>query len=115
MTGARGGPWVASAPLDQAACPSRARPARPRAGAFRPAPGEAPSSTRGLSRDEALDHVLLVEKLLGRDPDALPAVVVVLQVRHDLPVLSVGAHGEPELEAFGHAVLAVANHRERVP
>src|SRR5205823_4437383 len=69
----------------------------------------------GLGWYESLHQLLLLEELLRGHADTLPAVVVVLQVGHDLPPVAVRAHREPELEALRHPVLAVAHYRQRMP
>src|SRR6266705_2529597 len=65
--------------------------------------------------DQALDHVLLLQQLLRGYPDSLPRIVVVVQVWHDLPVVSVRPHREAELQPVFHSVLPVADHPERMP
>src|SRR5438874_4915846 len=69
----------------------------------------------GLGRDQLLHHVALLEQLLRRLLDPLPGVVIVLEVRDDLPVLAVRPDGKAELQAIGHVVFPVARHRQRVP
>src|SRR5437868_7553059 len=64
----------------------------------------------GLGRDQLLHHVALLEQLLRRLLDPLPGVVIVLQVRDDLPVLAVRSHGKAELQPIGYVVLPVARH-----
>src|SRR5207237_3959018 len=46
----------------------------------------------GLGWYESLHQLLLLKELLRGHADALPAVVVVLQVGHDLPPVAVRAH-----------------------
>src|SRR6266581_627757 len=81
-----------------------------------PASGEGKLACRCLGWwDQALDHVLLLQQLLRGYPDSLPRIVVVVQVWHDLPVVSVRPHREAELQPVWHSVLPVADHPERMP
>jgi hypothetical protein len=71
--------------------------------------GELPACCSG----EQVGHVVALGlELLGGDPDPLGGELVVVQsLDHGPAAGSVGSDGEPELQAAGHAVLAVGDHR----
>src|SRR5258708_3905570 len=74
-----------------------------------------PCSQTKLGRHETLDQVSLLKKLISGDLDPLLGAVVVLESGDPLPRGAVRLDREPKLQTVGHAVLAVAHHRQRVP
>src|SRR5216683_7458779 len=77
--------------------------------------GPRAAGSRPSGRQQGLDYVALLDELLGRLADPILGVAVVLQIGHDLPGPTVRAHREAELKPFRDPVLAVTDHRHRVP
>src|SRR5687768_9128000 len=63
---------------------------------------------------EGTNFVALGEQLLGGDANSVRRERVVFEAFHHAPAVATAENREPELQALGYAVLAVAHHRERV-